>query len=59
MEERIKLLEGKIDALFLQVGKLDQILGVLITWMSVNKTFMDTLQVQKPTQEATKTEPVK
>jgi len=48
MEERIRLLEGKLELMMNTVVKLDQAVGVLMQWVLANKGFMDTLQVAKP-----------
>ena len=50
MEERIKLLEMQINVLQSTVNKMDQALGVMFQWALINKTFMDQLQVAKPTE---------
>ena len=51
MEERMKALEGKIAALENTVMAIDKALGVVFQWALVNKSFMDALQVNKPTLE--------
>lgn len=48
MEEKIKLLEAQVMVLQNTVNKMDQILGVLLGWFSVNKQMMDTITIQKP-----------
>jgi hypothetical protein len=59
MEERIKLLEGKIEVLLNSltrledtVKKIDQALGVVFQHMMVEKTFFDALQVNKPPEQS-------
>lgn len=44
MEERIKVLEGKVE----QMGN---ILKVVAQWALINKQFMDGLNIQKPVEQ--------
>lgn len=46
MEERLKMLEGKVDVAMQTLGQMDKVLAVVAQWLMVNKTFFDTLQVK-------------
>lgn len=54
MEERMKLLEGKVDLAMQTLAKMDQALGVMFQHLAIEKAFFDGLTINKPVNQEEK-----